>query len=117
MDAVIEIDGKKVAFRATANTPRLYRMKLRRDLLRDMSALSKKQRSKSLEIPDLELFENIAYIMAYQADSSIGDIDSFFDSFRMFDIYEVLPKLLELWGANMETAQDTKKKKMRAAAK
>ena len=53
-----------------------------------------------MQIEDLEIFENVAYIMAYHADHSIpGTIDDWLDEFEM---YQVLPEILELWGANTE---------------
>lgn len=59
---------------------------------------------------DLEIFENIAYIMAYHADKSIPNtIEDWLDDFEMFSIYEVLPEILELWGANIVTDVSSKK--------
>ena len=64
----------------------------------------------SLEIDDLEIFENVAYIMAYHADHSIpGTIDEWLDQFEMFSIYEVLPEILELWGTNLQAEVESKK--------
>ena len=41
--------------------------------------------------------------MAHHADHSIpGTIDDWLDEFEMFSIYQVLPEILELWGANTE---------------
>lgn len=117
METIIEIDGKKVPFKATANTPRLYRIKFRRDLIRDMSRLAKQHKKKRFEIPDLEMFENIAYIMALQSNANIGSIDEWMDGFKMFDIYEILPQLIELWGANVETQIESKKNMMTAIRK
>ena len=62
------------------------------------------------QIEDLEIFENVAYIMAYHADNSIPqDINDWLDQFDMFSIYEVLPQILELWGDNMQTDVTAKK--------
>ena len=48
--------------------------------------------------------------MAYHADRSIaGNIDDWLDQFEMFSIYEILPEILELWGANLETKFSLKK--------
>lgn len=52
----------------------------------------------------------LAYVMAYHADNSIpANIDDWLDQFDMFSIYEVLPKILELWGDNMITDVQAKK--------
>ena len=64
----------------------------------------------TLRIDDLEIFENVAYIMAYHADHSIpDDIDEWFDQFEMFSIYEILPEILTLWGSNLMTDVESKK--------
>ena len=63
----IEIDGKLVAFRASATVPRLYRAYFQRDIFRDMYQLEKtmgKADESDIPLNDLEMFENIAYIMA-----------------------------------------------------
>ena len=111
----IEISGKKIPFRASATIPRLYRAKFKRDIFKDLSRLKasygeNQAKGTQFEIDDLEIFENIAYIMAYHADNSIpGDIDEWLDQFDVFAIYEVLPQLLELWGQNMITDVQAKK--------
>ena len=83
-----------------------------KDIFKDLSKLEKtlKANDGSFEIDDLEIIENVAYIMAYYADRSIpGNIDDWLDQFEMFSIYEVLPEILELWGANLETEVQSKK--------
>ena len=73
----VEIDGREVEFKASAAVPRIYRMKFRRDLFVDLQKIAKsvkkkgkKEDKESSEIPieDLEMFENIAYVMAQHAD-------------------------------------------------
>lgn len=111
----IEICGKQVAFRSSATIPRLYRAKFKRDIFKDLSKLEKSYKGKTEEgsefqIEDLEIFENVAYIMAYHADNSISPtIEEWLDQFDMFSIYEVLPQILELWGQNMMTEVQAKK--------
>ena len=69
-------------------------------------------------IDDLEIFENVAYIMAYHADHTIpADIDEWLDQFDMFSIYEVLPEILALWGTNLITDIDSKKNLKKVAGK
>lgn len=63
-----------------------------------------KEEGEEFAIDDLEIFENVAYIMAYHADNTIPDnIDDWLDQFEMFSIYEVLPEILALWGTNLIT--------------
>jgi flavorubredoxin len=71
-----------------------------------------------LDIDDLEIFENVAYIMAWHADPSIpGTIDEWLEDFEMFSIYEILPEILKLWGDNLITQVDVKKNRQRAVGK
>ena len=103
----IEICGKKVPFRSSATIPRLYRAKFKRDIFKDLSKLEKSYKGKTedgdeFQIEDLEIFENVAYIMAYHADNNIPPtIEDWLDQFDMFSIYEILPEILKLWGENM----------------
>lgn len=111
----IEICGEKIPFRSSATVPRLYRAKFKRDIFKDLSKLEKSYKGKTedgdeFQIDDLEIFENVAYIMAYHADNSIpASIDDWLDQFDMFSIYEVLPQILELWGDNLATEVAAKK--------
>ena len=114
----IEIDGKEIAFRTSAAPPGIYRMKFQRDIYEDLAALEKavgdnSEEGASLDMFSLEMFENIAYIMAKHADGSIPySPEEWLDEFNTFSIYQVLPKLIGLWGLNMKT--DVEAKKLRA---
>ena len=116
LQKTVNICGKEVNFRSSASVPRLYRAKFGRDTFKDLSKLEKAYRDKgseeasAMEIEDLEIFENVAYIMAFHADPSIPKtIDEWLEQFDMFSIYEVLPEILELWGTNLITDVEAKK--------
>lgn len=117
MDKTIKIDGKDVTFRATARTPRLYRMLIGRDMIRDMNKLIKAYKKKQkdedeLDIIDLQIFEDVAYVMARHANPDMVEknADEWLDGFDMFSIYEVLPPILELWAFNTQQTSKSKKK-------
>ena len=76
----IEICGRPVRFCASASTPRLYRLKFKRDIFADMQKLTKDFQAKKaaqkakaqaedmeqnagtdLAVESLEIFENVAY--------------------------------------------------------
>ena len=115
MTRKIEIDGKEVLFRASAVIPRIYRIKFHRDIFKDLSALEKaidknSEEGSTLDTFSLEMFENIAYVMVKHADSTIPDTaEEWLDEFNSFSIYQVLPKLIELWGLNVQTDVTAKK--------
>lgn len=90
-------------------------MKFHRDIYKDLSALEKAigngdENSSNLDLFSLEMFENIAYVMAKHADPSISDTpEEWLDEFNTFSIYQVLSKLIELWGLNVQTDVQSKK--------
>lgn len=111
------IDGKEIAFKATAAIPRLYRIKFNRDILKDIAQLSSAYskavtESEQLSVIDLEIFENAAYIMAKHASPETvpNNIADWLDNFKTFSIFEVLPEILMLWAENEETQVESKKK-------
>lgn len=119
----IEIDGKQVPFKASAAIPRIYRMKFQRDIYKDLKALEKSvgdnsEESSNLDMFSLEMFENIAFVMAKHADASIPNTpEEWLDGFNTFSIYQVLPQLIELWGLNVQTDVEAKKNFVRQTVK
>ena len=122
-EKTVVISGKDVRFRSSAAIPRLYRIKFKRDIFKDLSKLEASYKGKAddgeeLQIEDLEIFENVAYIMAFHADPTIpGTIEEWLDEFEMFSIYQILPEILELWGANLVTDIESKKNAVPAPGK
>lgn len=125
MDTILTISGKEVGLRATALTPRLYRHKIGRDIIQDMAKLQKafakaaqlpkdatdeEREAAQLSVMDLEIFENVAFIMARQYDQNIPDnVDAWLDEFETFSIYEIFPEILALWNMNNKTTSKPKK--------
>ena len=111
----IEIDGKPVKFKASAAIPRIYRIKFQRDIYKDLASLEKtidksSEEVSNLDLFSLEMFENIAYVMVKHADPEIPDTpEEWLDDFNTFSIYQVLPKIIELWGLNVKTDAEAKK--------
>lgn len=119
----IEIAGKEVTFKASAAIPRLYRISFNRDIFKDLINLQgavkgSESGESTLSNADLEVFENVAYLMAKHADpTQPDDINDWLDQFDMFAIYEVLPVILDLWTQNINTQIESKKKLEKLAGK
>ena len=108
--------------KASALVPRLYRFKFGRDMAQlkkvyvkaaslPEDATDEEREEAQLSMVDLTIFENLAYIMAKHADSSLPDTaEEWLDSFSMFSIYEVLPEILQLWDMSCSTTSSLKKK-------
>ena len=113
MEKTIQIDGKNINFKATAGTPKRYLATYHRDMIKDLQKLVKAQESgETLSSEMLEIFLDASYIMAKQADPEgvPNDEDEWLDGFGMFSIYEVLPQIIELWGLQIETTVEQKKR-------
>ena len=124
MTKKIQIDGKDVEFKASAAIPRIYRLKFHRDIYKDLRDLEKAVDSSSaeesnLDLFSLEMFENIAYIMAKHADpTAVPDSpEEWLDEFSTFSIYQVLPEIIELWGLNIQSEVESKKNFARVSGK
>ena len=65
-----------------------------------------------LDIDSLEVFEQLSWVMAKHADPENipDDPNDWLEQFNVFSIYEVLPKLIELWGLNTQSTAESKKK-------
>ena len=120
MEKVINIDGKDIRFRASGATPRHYRNLFGGDMLVDMSRLSEamektKADGTSLPVDSLEVFENIAYVMAWHGAKAHGEEfpdspEEWLDEIEVLSIYHILPEILTLWGMNQKTLIKSKKK-------
>lgn len=116
MEKMIKVSGREVAFKATANTPKIYRQLFGRDILVDIQALQNamdayRNNDQPLTMDTLEIFERVTYVMAKQADPNVpDDMDVWLDDFDMFSIWEILPQIVALWGLNMRTTSESKKK-------
>ena len=113
----IKVGSKTVKMKASAATPRLYRVEFNRDIFSDMQKMQtaveqSDENASEIPVEMLTTFENVAYIMAKQANEGkkFPKIDEWLDSFEMFNIYEALPQIIELWGENKATAPNSKKK-------
>ena len=124
MTKKINIDGKDVMFKASAAIPRIYRLKFQRDIYKDLRDLEKavdssSEEQSSLDLFSLEMFENIAFIMAKHADpTAVPDSpEDWLDEFNTFSIYQVLPEIIELWGLNVQSEVESKKNFAKVSAK
>lgn len=143
MDRTVTIDGKTVTLRSSALVPRLYRHHMGRDIIRDMATLRTAYRAAeqarkdgadedeqdvaALSYTDLEIFENVAWIMLKHAAQIVrtedgvvvknGDMvvgnspDEWLEQMDgVFSVYDVMPVILELWEAGQKTTSVPAKK-------
>lgn len=123
----IIIDGKPARLRSSALIPKLYRAYFGRDMVKDMRQLAKayktlkdlpkdateeEREEAQLSVIDLEIFENVSWIMLKHGGENVGENpEEWLDSLNgIFSVYEILPTVLELWAANNKTTSVPRKK-------
>ena len=84
MEKVIKVGEHDVKFKANGATTRRYRAKFHRDIFTDIQRIQVNSNGEST-VESLEAFENIAYIMAKQADDTVSDdVDEWLEQFDIF---------------------------------
>ena len=137
MEKTIEINGMQCKFKSSAAIPRMYRVNFQRDIFTDMNSLKKQVDAQNrlkedlrkqaeekgeefneddfesgLPIKSLEMFENIAFLMHKHGDpKQPADINAWLEQFETFDIYQILPEILEMWNLENKTNSKPKKEK------
>jgi len=106
MEKVIKIDGKETRLVANGATPRLYRSMFNRDVFADMSKTADKEGN----IKDLEVFENLAYVMAKQGGLEMSMDEWLTGMDSPMAILESVTQIFSLWSATTTTIVSGKKK-------
>lgn len=106
----INISGKSVRFKSNALFPVKYKSETGRDIFKDLKKLEGMQNltAENLEEFNIDIFYDIVYVLAWFADKSIGERDEWLLSFDNFDVFEILPQVMDLL---TESLAQTKKKK------
>lgn len=72
--------------------------------LLDLEAYEEATQDAQLSVLDLEIFENVAYIMARHYDPKLPSTpEEWLEGFDVFSIYEILPEILALWNLQEKT--------------
>lgn len=112
MDKKVTIGGREQTLRNNALLPRKYRHFFGRDLISDMNALVKKFKASNGEEFNTEVLENLTWLMLREAGEEVGaNPDEWLASLdSAVEVYELLPEVIELWGAGVQTTSVPKKK-------
>ena len=133
MEKLVQYGKSQLGLKASALTPRLYRIKFGRDMIVDLNILktnyekvTKRKASQDMEIDtsnpkelsvlDLTIFENVAFVMARQYNKAHSlyvpeTIEDWLDNMdEVFTIYEIFPHIMELWSLNQKTTSVPEKK-------
>jgi len=108
MEKTIKIGDKEVRMRSSAAIPRLYRIKFRKDIFKDLNALQ--NIGEEMPFESIEIFENLAYIMAAHADININpNVEEWLAQFDTKDFFNALTDIMSLWSEEIEQTSTEKK--------
>lgn len=106
----INISGKSVRFKANALFPVKYKFEFGRDIFKDLKKLESMQNltAEDLDKFNVDILYDIVYVLAWFGDRTIGERDEWLLSFDDFNVYDILPQVMDLLTESLAT---TKKKK------
>jgi hypothetical protein len=129
--AEINVDGKMLAFKASGMTQITYDSLFRgrnflndimslRDIRSDIDAAGDDMTKVNISTDDLRVFANVCYTMRYQAMSSsekkafrikYPTAYDWLDALNTFDIYTILPQVMDLWHLDSISTSKLEEKK------
>ena len=127
----INIDGKMLAFKASGMTQITYDSLFRgrnfindimslRDIRSDIDAAGDDMTKVNISTDDLRVFANVCYTMRYQALTSpekkafrikYPTAYDWLDDLDTFDIYTILPQVMDLWNLDSISTSKLEEKK------
>lgn len=112
MDRIVTVNDRPMTLRSNALLPRKYRHFFGRDLIADMNGLVKTYKSSGGEDFNTEVLENLTWLMFREAGEEVGpDPETWLTTLdSAVEIYTLLPDVIELWGAGIQTTSSPKKK-------
>jgi hypothetical protein len=133
--AEINVDGKMLAFKASGMTQITYDSLFRgrnfindimslRDIRSDIDAAGDDMTKVNISTDDLRVFANVCYTMRYQAMSSsekkafrikYPTAYDWLDDLDTFDIYTILPQVMDLWNLDSVSTSKLEEKKAKPA--
>lgn len=106
----INISGKSVRFNSNALFPVKYKAETNRDIFKDLKKLESMQNltAETLDEFDVDILYDIVYVLAWFGDRTIPERNEWLLSFENFNVFEILPKVMDLLS---DSLAQTKKKK------
>ncbi|MCM3783669.1 hypothetical protein M3231_11860 [Neobacillus mesonae] len=116
MEKVFKIDGNTVRFKSSAAFVKKYKAHFRRNIFTDLYLLNEsisKDTAGNEVIDfgklDIDLFYDIAWVLAKTADDSILPVEDWLDQFDSFPI-DIMPELLSMVTESLQPSTVSKKK-------
>lgn len=115
MEKILTIDGRQVKFKSTGAFLLRYKAQFGRDAIQDIFKLQsaidlKTKELKDVSALDLEVFYNLVWTLAKTADPNIPPPLEWLDSFSEFPLVEIIPEVMDLIMASLQSTAKSKKK-------
>lgn len=106
----LTISGRSVRFKSNALFPVKYKSEFKRDIFKDLKYLEglKNISSENIDEFNIDVFYNIVWTLAWFGDRSIPDRDEWLLSFEQFNVYDVLPQVMDLLSDSLATIKKKK---------
>lgn len=112
MEKILDIDGKQVRFKSTAAFAKRYKAQFGRNVFSDFYRLSSVLKKDEVgndvvdyENLDIDVFYDIAWVMAKTAEPSLPPVTEWLDTFDEFPIEETLSELVPLITQSLVSAK------------
>lgn len=92
----IQIGKESVRFEANALFPIKYKQLTGRDIFKDLKVVENMQHAKSFDDLNIDILYDIVYVLAWFADRAIPDRDEWLLQFDEFDVFNVIPQVVDL---------------------
>jgi len=115
MEKILNIDGRDVKFKSSGAFLLKYKMQFQRDAFKDLIKLSeaidvKTKTVKNADCFDLEVFFNMAWVLAKNANPQLPPPMEWLDSFSEFPVMDIIPEIMDLIMSTIKTTKEVKKK-------
>jgi len=119
MEKVVNIDGKNILFKSTGAIPLRYKQQFKRDFFADIMSMEnainnrdkKNPESLNLDLLNTDILYNLIWVLAKTADNSIESPMEWLDSFEVFPLNDIYPKIQELLISSISGTNTPKKPK------
>ena len=105
----IKIGKESVRFEANALFPVKYKQLTKRDIFKDLKVVENMQHAKSFEDLNIDILYDIVYVLAWFADRTIPERDEWLLQFDEFDVFEVMPQVVNLLVDSLNAGAKKKK--------
>src|SRR6056297_2278462 len=115
MEKILNIDGRNVKFKSSGAFLLKYKMQFNRDAFKDLIRLAEAVDMEKLTIKnadhfDLEVFFNMTWVLAKNANPQLPPPIEWLDTFSEFPLMEIIPEIIELMMLCLQSSVQSKKK-------